>query len=82
MMACLDGRRLSDGWSDRAEGEMNAPYPNARQRQMLQPLMQAQWTPLQRLVPAGETTFGNLITMGWIERSLPIIASPPIGLPR
>jgi hypothetical protein len=47
---------------------MNALYPNIRQRQILQTLMQAEWTPHQRLAPAGETTLGNLIKMGWIER--------------
>jgi hypothetical protein len=47
---------------------MNRSYPNARQRDVLQILRQAEWTPLPRLAPAGNTTLEKLVDKGWIER--------------
>ena len=47
---------------------MSGPYPNMRQRDILQKLMQAEWTPHQRLAPAGEGMLGNMVGIGWIER--------------
>ena len=49
---------------------MTELYPNVRQREILQILMQAEWTPGPRLAPAGEGVLGNLVTKGWIERRL------------
>ena len=49
------------------EAEMSSPYPNMRQRDILQKLMQAEWAPYQRLAPAGEGILGNMIRNGWIE---------------
>ena len=47
---------------------MTTSYPNMRQRDILQKLMQAEWTPHQRLAPAGERILGSMIGKGWIER--------------
>jgi hypothetical protein len=47
---------------------MSSPYPNIRQRYILQTLMQAEWTPYQRLAPAGEGMLANMVSIGWIER--------------
>ena len=47
---------------------MSNPYPNIRQRNILQKLMQAEWTPHKQLAPAGEAMLGNMISIGWIER--------------
>jgi len=53
----------------RAEGEeMTNPYPNMRHRDILQKLMQAEWTPHQRLAPAGDGILGTMLGKGWIER--------------
>jgi hypothetical protein len=49
------------------EIEMSSPYPNMRQRDILQKLMQAEWTPHQQLAPAGEGILGNMIRNCWIE---------------
>jgi hypothetical protein len=49
---------------------MTKSYPNARQRDVLQILQQAEWTPLPRLAPARNETLANLINKGWIERRL------------
>ena len=46
---------------------MSSPYPNMRQRDILQKLMQSEWTPYQRLAPAGEGILGNMIRNAWIE---------------
>ncbi len=46
---------------------MSSPYPNMRQRDILQKLMQAEWTPYQRLAPAGDGILGNMIRNAWIE---------------
>jgi DNA-binding PadR family transcriptional regulator len=47
---------------------MTKPYPNIRQRDVLQKLMQAEWTPHQRLAPAGDRALENMVSNGWIER--------------
>jgi hypothetical protein len=50
------------------EAEMSSPYPNMRHRDILQKLMQAEWTPHQRLAPAGDGILGTMLGKGWIER--------------
>ena len=47
---------------------MDRPYPTARQRDIMQKLMQREWTPLRQLAPAGQTTLENLESKGWIEK--------------
>jgi hypothetical protein len=47
---------------------MSDACPNMRQRDILQKLMQAEWTSRQRLAPAGEGILGSMIDRGWIER--------------
>jgi hypothetical protein len=49
-------------------------YPNMRHRDILRELMQAEWTPHQRLEPAGEGMLGNMVNIGWIERRVVAIA--------
>jgi hypothetical protein len=51
------------------EGEirMTKAFPNARQRDILQKLMQAEWTPHPRLAPAGDSMLAGLVSKGWIE---------------
>jgi hypothetical protein len=44
------------------------PYANVRQRDILQKLMEAEWTPHKRLAPAGVGVLGSMISKGWIER--------------
>jgi hypothetical protein len=39
-----------------------------RQRAVLQKLMQAEWTPHQRLAPVGDRALENMLSKGWIER--------------
>jgi hypothetical protein len=39
-----------------------------RQRDILQMLMRAEWTPRLQLAPAGERMLEGLIENGWIER--------------
>jgi hypothetical protein len=47
---------------------MSDLLPNMRQREVLQKLMMAEWTPHQRLAPAGEGMLGNMVSASWIER--------------
>ena len=49
---------------------MTNRFPNMRQRDILQKLMQAEWTPHQRLAPAGDRILGNMVGIGWIERQV------------
>jgi len=46
---------------------MTDVFSNARQQDILQKLMQAEWTPHPRLAPAGDSVFGGLVNKGWIE---------------
>ena len=39
-----------------------------RQRDILQKLMQGEWTPHRRLLPAGNMALETLLGKGWIER--------------
>jgi hypothetical protein len=48
---------------------MMKPYPNYRQREVLQFLMSGNWVSILRLIPVGETVLANLVQAGWIERS-------------
>ena len=48
---------------------MMKPYPTYRQREVLQFLMQGDWVPILRLIPVGDKLLGNLLQVGWIERS-------------
>ena len=48
---------------------MMKPYPNYRQREVLQFLMSGNWVPILRLIPVGETVLANLLQSGWIERN-------------
>jgi hypothetical protein len=48
--------------------EVSKPFPNVRQRNILQKLMEAEWTHHKRLAPAGEGVPGSLTSKGWIER--------------
>jgi hypothetical protein len=48
---------------------MMKPYPNYRQREVLQFLMSGNWVSILRLIPVGETLLANLVQAGWIERS-------------
>ena len=48
---------------------MMKPYPNYRQREVLQFLMSGNWVPILRLIPVGERLLVNLLQAGWIERS-------------
>jgi hypothetical protein len=45
------------------------PYPNSRQREVLQLLMSGDWVPIRRQIAVGERLLGNLLQAGWIERS-------------
>ena len=45
------------------------PYPNYREREVLQFLRSGNWVPITRLIPVGEKLLGNLVQAGWIERS-------------
>jgi hypothetical protein len=47
---------------------MSATYPNVRQRDVLQMLMHAEWTPQSRLAPTSERMLAILAEKGWIER--------------
>ena len=47
---------------------MSKQFPNVRQRDILQKLMEAEWTHHKRLAPAGEGVLASMITKGWIER--------------
>ena len=47
---------------------MSKQFPNVRQRDILQKLMEAEWTHHKRLAPAGEGVLGSMISKGWIER--------------
>jgi hypothetical protein len=47
---------------------MGKLFPNVRQRDILQKLMQAEWTTHQRLAPAGEGVLASMTSKGWIER--------------
>ena len=49
---------------------MMKPYPTYRQREVLQFLMQGDWVPILKLISAGDKLLGNLLEVGWIERSL------------
>lgn len=44
-------------------------YPTYRQREILQLLMHGDWTPILKLIAAGDKLLGNLLRAGWIERS-------------
>ena len=48
---------------------MMKPYPTYRQREVLQFLMQGDWVPILKLIPVGDKLLGNLLQVGWIERS-------------
>jgi hypothetical protein len=48
---------------------MMKPYPNYRQREVLQFLMSGNWVSILRLIPVGERLLANLVQAGWIERS-------------
>jgi hypothetical protein len=48
---------------------MMKPYPNYRQREVLQFLMSGNWMPILRLIPVGETVLANLLQAAWIERN-------------
>jgi hypothetical protein len=60
----LNGRDLAEG-----ESQVSS-YPNIRQRDILQMLMRAEWTPRLRLAPAGESMLATLVERGWIERRI------------
>ena len=45
------------------------PYPTYRQREVLQFLMSGDWMPLLKLIAVGDRLLGNLVQVGWIERS-------------
>jgi hypothetical protein len=47
---------------------MKDPHPTARQRDVLQKLMQREWTPSRQLAPAGEAMLENLVGKAWIEK--------------
>ena len=49
------------------EAEVTSIYPNMRQRDILQKLMQGEWTPYRRLLPAGNMALEVLLSRGWIE---------------
>ena len=48
---------------------MMKPYPTYRQREVLQFLMSGDWMPLLKLIAVGDRLLGNLLQVGWIERS-------------
>ena len=48
---------------------MMKPYPTYRQREVLQFLMSGDWMPLLKLIAVGDRLLGNLVQVGWIERS-------------
>jgi hypothetical protein len=68
MLGGFTGPSLGAYSAGEDEAEMSSSHPNMRQRDILQKLMQAEWTPQQRLAAAGEGTLGNMIRNGWIER--------------
>jgi DNA-binding PadR family transcriptional regulator len=47
---------------------MERPYPTARQRDIMQKLMQREWTPIRQLAPAGLATLEHLESKSWIEK--------------
>ena len=70
-MAFLEIANTVGATSDRgAKGSgMMKPYPTYRQREVLQFLMQGDWVPILKLIPVGDKLLGNLLEVGWIERS-------------
>ena len=53
----------------RPKAGLMKPYPTYRQREVLQFLMQGDWVPVLKLIPVGDKLLGNLLQVGWIERS-------------
>ena len=53
----------------RPKAGLMKPYPTYRQREVLQFLMQGDWVPILKLIPVGDKLLGNLLQVGWIERS-------------
>ena len=61
---------------------MTDVFLNARQQDILQKLMQAEWTPHPRLVPAGDSVSCGLVNKGWIESCQQMMVPPVIGSPK
>jgi hypothetical protein len=53
-----------------SESKVSATYPNVRERDVLQMLMHAEWTPQPRLAPTSERMLAILVDKGWIERRI------------